>query len=89
MRRLIESLTPADRPIAWTWIGTVFALYLVAMAGAVTLFTGHRNNANLAQEAGVTVAAGAKRPATSDFGAPRNMHHLAHFQDDAIVLGSE
>ena len=40
MRRLIESLTPADRPIAWTWISTVFALYLVAMAGAVTLFTG-------------------------------------------------
>ena len=89
MRRLIESLTPADRPIAWTWIGTVFALYLVAMAGAVTVFTGHRNNANLAHETGVTVAAGAKRPATRDIGAARSLHHLAQFQDDAIVLGSE
>jgi D-arabinose 1-dehydrogenase-like Zn-dependent alcohol dehydrogenase len=88
MRRLIESLTPGDRPISWNWIGGMFAFYLVAMTAAVTLFAGHQTKANLAHEAGATVAAGSKstsREATQ----VRSMHHLAQYRDDATVQGSE
>ena len=37
MRRLIESLTPGDRPISWTWIGGMFAFYVAVMAVAANL----------------------------------------------------
>jgi len=87
MRRLIESLTPGDRPISWNWIGGMFAFYLVAMTAAVTLFAGHQTKANLAHEAGATVAAG--KSSTREATPVRSMHHLAQYRDDAIVQGSE
>jgi D-arabinose 1-dehydrogenase-like Zn-dependent alcohol dehydrogenase len=89
MRRLIESLTPGDRPISWNWIGGMFAFYLVAMTAAVTLFAGHQTKANLAHEAGATVAAGSKSPSIREPGNTRGMHHLAQYREDAIVQGSE
>jgi D-arabinose 1-dehydrogenase-like Zn-dependent alcohol dehydrogenase len=88
MRRLIESLTPGDRPISWNWIGGMFAFYLVAMTAAVTLFACHQTKANLAHEAGATVAAGSK-PSAREATTVRGMHHLAQYRDDAIVQGSE
>jgi len=87
MRRLIENLTPGDRSISWTWIGGMLAFYIVVMTAAVTVFAGHQTKANLAHETGATVAAGSKSTARE---APvRGMHHLAHYRDDAIVIGSE
>jgi len=88
MRRLIENLTPGDRPISWTWIGGMFAFYVVVMTAAVTVYTGHRTNATLAHETGATVAAGSKQSAREP-GHTRGMHHLAQYREDAIVLGSE
>jgi hypothetical protein len=88
MRRLIESLTPGDRPISWNWIGGMFAFYLIAMTAAVTLFAGHQTKANLAHEAGATVAAGSK-PTSREATPVRSMHHLAQYRDDAIVPGNE
>lgn len=88
MRRLIESLTPVDRPISWTWIGGMFAFYLVAMTAAVTVLAGHHTRANLAHETGATVAAGAKASASRE-PAMRGMHHLAQYREDTIVIGSE
>jgi hypothetical protein len=88
MRRLIESLTPGDRPISWTWIGGMLAFYVVVMTAAITVLAGHQTKANLAHETGATVAAGSKssaREATS----MRGMHHLAQYRDDAIVQGNE
>ena len=38
MRQLIESLTPGDRPISWTWIGGMFAFYVAVMAAAATVY---------------------------------------------------
>ena len=89
MRRLIESLTPDDRPISWTWIGGMFAFYVVVMTAAVTVFAGHQTKANLAQETGATVAAGSKSSPAREPTAVRGMHHLAQYRDDAIVQGSE
>ena len=85
MRRLIESLTPGEHPISWTWIGSMFAFYVVVMAAAVTLFVGHQTRANLAQKAGATVTTGsaAREPAL------RSLQHVVHYQDDARVIGSE
>ncbi len=88
MRRLIENLTPGDRPISWTWIGGMLAFYIVVMTAAVTVFAGHQTKANLVHETGATVAAGSKSTAR-EATQVRGMHHLAHYRDDAIVQGSE
>jgi hypothetical protein len=64
MRRLIESLAPGKRPISWKWIGGMFAFYVLAMAAAAGLFINHQSSANLAHEAGTTVATGKAQPAT-------------------------
>jgi hypothetical protein len=66
MRRLIESLTPGERPISWKWIGGMFAFYIVVMAVAVGVFVTHHSRANLAQQAGTTVASNKKPPAAGD-----------------------
>jgi hypothetical protein len=89
MRRLIENLTPGDRPISWTWIGGMFAFYVVVMTAAVTVYSGHRINATLAHETGATVAAGSKQLSAREPGNARGMHHLAQYRDDPIVPGSE
>ena len=41
MRRLIESLTPSDRPIYWQWVGGMFSLYVVLMVSAVGVYISH------------------------------------------------
>jgi hypothetical protein len=89
MRRLIESLTPGDRPIAWTWIGAMFAFYVVVMAAAVTVLAGHQTRANLAQKTGATVATGAAAPAASEPGVLRRLQHVVHYRDDGRVVESE
>jgi len=89
VRRLIESLTPGDRPIAWTWIGGVFAFYLVVMAAAVTVFVGHQTRANLSQKTGATVAAGSASPAAGNGGVLRSLQHVVHLRDDGRVMESE
>jgi hypothetical protein len=60
MRRLLESLTPGKCPISWTWIGGMFAFYIVVMAVAAGVFASHHSRANLAHEAGATVASNKK-----------------------------
>jgi hypothetical protein len=66
MRRLIESLAPGERQIYWKWIGGMFAFYIVVMAAAVGLFATHHSRANLAQEAGATVAGNKRAAAASE-----------------------
>jgi len=63
MRRLIESLAPSESPISWKWIGSMFAFYVVVMAAAAGLLANHQSRANLAHEAGTTVAADKVQPA--------------------------
>jgi hypothetical protein len=88
MRRLIESLTPGDRPIDWTWIGGMFAFYVVVMAAAVTVFVNHPG-ANLAQKTGATVATGSAAPARGEGGMLRTLQHVVHYQEDARGVGNE
>jgi hypothetical protein len=81
MRRLIESLTPGDRPISWTWIGGMFAFYVAVMAAAATLYATHQTRENLAQKTGASVATGS---------APqRSLQHVVHYQEDTRVFGGE
>jgi len=89
MRRLIESLTPVDRPISWTWIGGMFAFYVVVMAAAVTLYVNHQTRANLAQKTGATVATGSAASAAGESRGLRSLQHVVHYCEDAKVLGSE
>ena len=88
MRRLIESLTPVDRTIAWTWIGGMFAFYVAVMAAAVTVYVNHQG-ANLAQKTGATVATGSAASATGESRPLRGLQHVVHFQEDAKVWGNE
>jgi hypothetical protein len=83
MRRLIESLTPGDQPIAWTWIGGMFAFYVAVMAVAVTFYVGHQTPANLARKTGATVATGSA--ARGEPGMLRSLQHVVHYQDDVKV----
>jgi hypothetical protein len=90
MRRLIESLTPGDRPISWTWIGGMLAFYVAVMAVAANLYVNHQTRANLVQKTGATVATGSA--ASSAAGEPkllRSLQHVVHYQDDVKVIGSE
>ena len=89
MRRLIESLTPGDYPIAWTWIGAMFAFYVVVMSAAVTFYVGHQTRGNLAQKTGATVATGSAPPAAQEPGMLRSLQHVVHRQEDARVICSE
>lgn len=77
MRRLIESLTPGERPISWTWIGTMLTFYAVVMAVGVNLYVDHQARANLAAKTDATVTAG---PTLSSVGQPcmRNLGQFAH-----------
>jgi len=65
MRRLIENLTPGERPISWKLIGGVFAFYVVVMAAAAGMFASHQSRVYLAHEAGTTVAADRMQPAST------------------------
>lgn len=56
MRRLLESLMPDDRQIYWKWVAGMFALYVVLMGTAATLFVNHDSTHKLAREPATTVA---------------------------------
>ena len=56
MRRLLESLMPDGRQIYWTWVGGMFALYVVLMGTAASVFVNHESTRKLAQEPATTVA---------------------------------
>ena len=88
MRRLIESLTPVDRPISWTWIGGMFAFYVAVMAAAATVYVNHQTRANLAQKTGATLATGSAA-AASESRIQRSLQHVVHYQDDPRIQGSE
>ncbi len=45
MRRLLESLMPDERQIYWRWVAGMFALYVVLMGTAATLFVNHEPDA--------------------------------------------
>ena len=75
MRRLIESLTPGERSISWTWIGTILAFYAIVMAVAVNLYVGHQTRANFVHKTGAAVTAG---PTLSSVGQP-SMRSLGQF----------
>ena len=64
MRELIESLAPGERPISLKLIGGIFAFYVLAMTMAAVMVAGHQSRANLAHEAGTTVASGKNHPAS-------------------------
>jgi len=89
MRRLIESLTPGERPISWTWIGGMFAFYVAVMAAAATVYVTHQTPSNLAQKTGATVATGSAGSAAGESKPLRSLQHVVHYQEDARVLGSE
>ena len=75
MRRLIESLMPDERPIYWTWVGGVFALYVMLMITAAGVFITHESTRKLVHENAATVASGAK-PADSNH-TSRSLRHVA------------
>ena len=56
MRRLLESLMPDERQIYWRWVAGMFALYVVLMGTAASLFVNHDSTRKLAREPAVTVA---------------------------------
>jgi hypothetical protein len=89
MRRLIESLTPGERPISWTWIGGMFAFYVAVMAVATTLYVNHQTRENLARKTGVTVATGSGASVTREPTTLRSLQHVVHYNEDAKVWGSE
>jgi hypothetical protein len=89
MRRLIESLTPGERPISWTWIGSMFAFYVAVMAVAANLYVNHQTRANLTQKTGATVATGSASSAAGEPKLLRSLQHVVHYQDDVKVIGSE
>jgi len=89
MRRLIESLTPGERPISWTWIGGMFAFYVAVMAVAGTLYVNHQTRENFARKTGVTVATGSGASVTREPTALRSLQHVVHYNEDAKVWGSE
>ena len=89
MRRLIESLTPCDRPISWAWIGGMFAFYVAVMAVAANLYVNHQTRANLVQKTGATVATGSAASATGERGALRSLQHVVHYHDDVKLIGNE
>ncbi|WKA29303.1 hypothetical protein [Bradyrhizobium roseum] len=70
MRRLIESLTPQARQLYWKWVGGVFALYVVLLLTAASLFVGHESPRKLAQEPVTTVAVEGKTRSISEVSAP-------------------
>ena len=75
MRRLIESLMPDERPIYWTRVGGVFALYVMLMITAAGMFISHESMRKLVHENAATVASGAK-PADSNH-ASKSLRHVA------------
>lgn len=68
MRRLIESLTPVDRDLYWSRVGSMFAFYVVLMVSAAGVFMSHESSRNLAHEGAATMAT--DRPASHQASIP-------------------
>ena len=56
MRRLLESLVPDHRHVYWGWVGGMFALYVVLMLTAASVFVNHESIRSLAQQPVTAVA---------------------------------
>ena len=56
MRRLLESLAPDVRQIYWSWVGGMFALYVVLMITAAGVFIGHESSRKVTHQGAATVA---------------------------------
>jgi hypothetical protein len=56
MRRIIESLAPADRRIYWRRVGGMFGLYVAIMITAAAMFISHESSSKLAHDRAATVA---------------------------------
>jgi hypothetical protein len=73
MRRLIESLSPAEHRVYWKWVGTVFAVYVLAMVAAIGMLVSHQSSTRLMHE---TAAAGKR----SMVEAPVHVRQAARFE---------
>ncbi|MGB8398743.1 hypothetical protein [Bradyrhizobium sp.] len=58
MRRLIESLIPADQRIYWKWVGTVFVFYVAVMAAALGMIASHDSRGSPSHQAAAAGKAG-------------------------------
>ena len=70
MRRLIESLSPDVHSFYWSWVGGVFAFYVVLMVTAAGVFISHESSRKLAHEPVTTVAAGGKARSVASAATP-------------------
>ena len=70
MRRLLESLTPDARQLYWKWVGGMFALYVVLLLTAASIFVGHESSRKLAQQPVTTVAIDGTQRSISEVPAP-------------------
>ena len=70
MRRLLESLAPDARQLYWKWVGGMFALYVVLLLTAASIFVGHESSRKLAQQPVTTVAIDGKQRSISEVPAP-------------------
>jgi hypothetical protein len=62
MRWLLENLCPENRQIYWSWIGGVFAFYVVMMTAATGVFVAHQSARSATGEpAAATVVCGKQR----------------------------
>jgi len=51
MRRLIQSLNPAEHRIHWKWVGTVFAAYVLVTAAAIGMIVSHHSSGSARHDA--------------------------------------
>jgi hypothetical protein len=70
MRRLLESLAPDARQLYWKWVGGMFALYVVLLLTAASIFVGHESSRKLAQQPATTMAIDGKQRSIGEVPAP-------------------
>jgi hypothetical protein len=70
MRRLLESLAPDARQLYWKWVGGMFALYVVLLLTAASIFVGHESSRKLAQQPVTTVATDGQPRSIGEIAAP-------------------
>jgi hypothetical protein len=70
MRRLIESLTPQARQLYWKWVGGMFALYVVLLLTAASVFVTHESPRKLAQDPVMTMAVQGKTRSIAEVVVP-------------------
>jgi hypothetical protein len=70
MHQLLESLVPDTRPVYWKWVGGVFALYVVLLLAAASVFVGHESPGKLTLKPAATVAIDGKPHPVPEASAP-------------------